>query len=457
MTSPVSVFDMLALQHLWSSEEMRHIFSEQQRVQKWIDFEVALAKTQAALGIIPAQAGESIAAQASVGNIDTARMSADIRRMRHSLVPFLTQLEEQLGEHGEWLHYGVTTQDVIDTGMVLQIKEAHAIYLRDIGIVGRELVRLARKHRDAIMVGRTHGVHALPITFGHKCAIWLDEMSRHQARLRECEPRVFVGMLVGAVGSQAALGPQAREVESRTLRLLRLDVPDISWAPARDRLAEYANVLSMLGATLSKIGNELFNLQRDEVGEVKELFRSGTIGSSTMPHKRNPAAAENLAGLSRALRYNAAMMTEAMVQEHERDGVAWKTEWKALPECCLIAGAMLQQAIGLLSSLSIDPKSMTRNLAIKHGYVMSERVMMELARRVGKQTAHRWVNQAAMDGIADRLDFQAAISQHDSLAKEISHDTLAALVDPTHYLGTTGESIDRTVARQLARGWIAAE
>ncbi|HSI56958.1 MAG TPA: adenylosuccinate lyase [Ideonella sp.] len=452
----VSVFDMESLRHLWTSDELRAIFSEESRIQKWLDFEAALAQSQARLGILPAAAAEAITAAAKVEKIDIPAMAADIRRIKHSLVPMLKQMQAACGEHGEWVHYGATTQDVLDTGMVLQLKDAHAIFLRDVKAVGRELARLAETHRDTLMTGRTHGVQALPITFGHKCAIWLDELSRHHERLRECEKRVFVGMLVGAVGSQASLGPQAREVETLTLQALGLAVPDISWAPSRDRVAEYANVLAMLGATLSKIGNELFNMQRNEFGEVEEAFSEGKLGSSTMPHKRNPTSAENLAGLSRTLRYNAAMMTEAMVQEGERDGVAWKTEWKALPECCLIAGGMLFQASRLLAGLRIDSDKMAGNLDMMRGYLLSERVMLELGARFGKQTAHEWIYEAAMHGIASKLSFADALRQHKDLAGALSDTEIDLMTDPAGYLGETGASIDRTLARQRAAGWLAA-
>lgn len=215
---PVSVFDMQSLQHLWSTDELRAIFSEENRIQQWLEFEAALAEAQAELGIIPAAAAAQIRAQASVANIDIAAMSAEIRRIKHSLVPALKQLQARCGpDHGEWLHYGATTQDVVDTGVALQLKQAHAVFLRDLAAVGRELARLALSHRDTPMAGRTHGVQALPITFGHKCAVWLDELARHHARLKECETRVLVGMVVGAVGSQASLGEQAAEVERRTL------------------------------------------------------------------------------------------------------------------------------------------------------------------------------------------------------------------------------------------------
>jgi len=451
--SAVSVFDMQSLQHLWSTEELRTIFGERNRIQKWLDFEAALAAAQAELEIIPKAAAEEIAAKAQVEHIDIAQMSAEIRRIKHSLVPALKQLQGQCSkDHGEWVHYGATTQDVVDTGVALQLKEFHAVALRDLQAVGRELARLAVAHRDTPMAGRTHGVQALPITFGHKCAVWLDEIGRHHERLLQAAPRVLVGMLAGAVGSQASLGPQAEALERLMLDKLGLGTPAISWAPARDRFTEYANLLAMLGATLSKIGNELFNLQRNEFGEIEEGFSEGKLGSSTMPHKRNPTSAENLAGLSRPLRYNAALMVEGMVQESERDGIAWKMEWKALPECCLIAGAMLFQAKNLLAGLKVNADVMARNLDKMRGYLLSERVMLELSGRVGKQTAHEWIYDASMHGITAKIGFADAMRQHQGLAGLLTEAEIRGLTDPAGYLGQCGATVDRVVAQQ--RGWL---
>lgn len=446
---PVSVFDMQSLQHLWGTDELRAIFGEENRVQKWLDFEAALAGAQAEMGIIPAAAAQEIAGKAKVENIDIAAMSAEIRRIKHSLVPALKQLQAACSkENGEWVHYGATTQDVVDTGVALQLKEFHAVALRDMRAVGQELARLALAHRDVPMAGRTHGVQALPITFGHKCALWLDELGRHHERLVQAAPRVLVGMLAGAVGSQASLGARAVELEERMLRKLGLGVPAISWAPARDRFTEYANLLAMIGATLSKIGNELFNMQRNEFGEVEEGFSEGKLGSSTMPHKRNPTSAENLAGLSRPLRYNAAMMVEGMVQEGERDGIAWKMEWKALPECCLIAGAMLFQAKNLLAGLKVNADVMAANLDKMRGYLLSERVMLELSERVGKQTAHEWIYEASMHGITGKLGFADAMRQHKGLGELLSEAEIQDLTNPSAYLGQCGASVDRVVAAQ---------
>lgn len=448
---PVSVFDMQSLQHLWGTDELRTIFGEENRVQKWLDFEAALAAAQAEMGLIPEAAAREIAEKARVENIDIARMSAEIRRIKHSLVPALKQLQAACSkENGEWVHYGATTQDVVDTGVALQLKQFHAVVMRDMQAVGRELARLAVAHRDVPMAGRTHGVQALPITFGHKCALWLDELGRHHERLVQAAPRVLVGMLAGAVGSQASLGPKAVELEERMLGKLGLGAPAISWAPARDRFTEYVNLLAMIGSTLSKIGNELFNMQRNEFGEVEEGFSEGKLGSSTMPHKRNPTSAENLAGLSRPLRYNAAMMVEGMVSESERDGIAWKMEWKAVPECCMIAGAMLFQAKNLLAGLKVNADVMAANLDKMRGYLLSERVMLELSERVGKQTAHEWIYEASMHGITSKIGFADAMRQHKGLGELLTEAEIQDLTDPTAYLGQCGTSVDRVVAAQAA-------
>ena len=233
------VFDDALIKHLWSTDELRAIFNDRNRVQKWYEFEAALALEQGELGIIPREAAQEIARNAKVENVDIEAIAAEIRRIKHPLVPALKALQDRCKpELGEFIHFGPTTQDVLDTATVLQIKEAHAIYLRDMKAIGQALVALAEKHKATPMVGRSHGVQALPITFGHKAAIWLSEMGRHYERMRELEPRVFVGGMVGAVGTQASFGPKATELEQRVMKRLRLGVADINWQPARDRFAE---------------------------------------------------------------------------------------------------------------------------------------------------------------------------------------------------------------------------
>ena len=448
------VFDDALIQHLWSTEELRAIFNDHNRVQKWFDFEAALALEQAALGIIPKAAAEEIAANAKISKIDIAAVSAEIRRIKHPLVPALKAVQQRCRpEHGEYIHFGPTTQDVLDTGTMLQIRDAHAIYLRDIKAVGNALAELCERHRDTPMAGRSHGVQALPITFGHKAAVWLAEMGRHHERLRQLEPRLFVGGMVGAVGTQASFGPRAAELERRVMQRLGLGVADINWQPARDRFAEYVNVLGLIGATLAKIANEIITLEHTEIGELYEPFSAGKVGSSTMPHKRNPSTCEAVVGAGRALRYNVAFMLESMMVEHERDGSAWRGEWKALPESCLIAGGMLAMMRSVLCGLQVDAARMRKNLDCLGGFLLSERVMFVLSEKVGKQTAHDLVYEASMHGIEAGLSFEQALLQNARVRAALPVDELRAVLDPATYTGRAAEMVDAVLRSQRASGW----
>jgi adenylosuccinate lyase len=423
------VFDDALLKHLWSSDEVRAIFSDRNRVQKWYDFEAALALDQAALGIIPREAAEEIAAKAKVENVDIEAIAAEIRRIKHPLVPALKAVQQLCKSGlGEYIHFGPTTQDVLDTGVVLQIRDAHAIYVRDLKAIGKVLYRLAETHRATPMVGRTHGVQALPITFGHKCAIWLSEMGRHYERLRQ--------------------------LEQRLMKRLGLGVADINWQPARDRFAEYVCVLGMLGATLGKIANQVYLLEHNEIDELAEPFSEGKLGSSTMPHKRNPSTCEAVMGVSRAIKYNVALMLESMVIEHERDGAAWRAEWRALPESCLMAGGMLASMKYVLSGLVVNTDKMRSNLDLLGGFLLSERVMFVLSGKIGKQTAHELVYEVSMRGIETGMTFEKALMENKQVREALSEQELRAALDPTTYVGRAPQIVDEVLAQARASGWM---
>jgi len=449
------VFDDALIKHLWSTDELRAIFSDANRVQKWYDFEAALALEQAELGIIPRAAAQDIAAKAKVGNVDIEAIAAEIRRIKHPLVPALKAVEKLCRDgHGEYIHFGPTTQDALDTGTMLQIKDAHAIYLRDMKAIGNALYQLAAAHKATPMAGRSHGVQALPITFGHKAAIWLSEMGRNYQRMKQLEPRMFVGGMVGAVGTQASYGPQAPELERRLMKRLGLGVADINWQPARDRFAEYVCVLAIIGQTLGKIANEIINLEHTEIGELFEPFSEGKVGSSTMPHKRNPSSCEAAVAVSRALRYNATYMLECMVIEHERDGSAWRGEWKAIPESCLMAGGLLAMMKYVLSGLSVDVPRMRSNLDLLGGFLLSERVMFALSEKVGKQTAHELVYDASMHGIEHGIRFEQALLRNARVAAALPAEELRRLLDPTTYVGLAPQIVDKVLADAKASGWL---
>jgi len=449
------VFDDALIKHLWSTDELRAIFSDRNRVQKWYDYEAALALEQAELGIIPREAAQEIARHAKVQNVDIEAIAAEIRRIKHPLIPALKAVEALCRDGlGEYIHFGPTTQDVIDTGTVLQIRDAHAIYLRDMKAIGQALVKLAIDHKATPMAGRSHGVQALPITFGHKAAIWLSEMGRNYERLRELEKRVFVGGMVGAVGTQASFGPQAPALEERLMKRLGLGVADINWQPARDRFAEYVCVLGLISATLGKIANEIVNLEHTEIGELFEPFSAGKVGSSTMPHKRNPSTCEAVVANSRAIRYNVAFMLECMVIEHERDGSAWRGEWKALPESCVMMGGMLAMMKYVLQGLDVAVEEMRKNLDRLGGFLLSERVMFVLSGKLGKQSAHDLVYEASMHGIETGITFERALMENKSVRDALSMDELRAALDPTTYVGHAPAIVERVVAEQKAARWM---
>jgi len=450
-----SVFDQILVRHMWTTDEMRALFLDESRLQKWYDFEAALALEQAALGIIPADAAREIAANARVENVDLEAIAAETRIVKHPLVPAVRALQKACKNGlGEYVHFGPTSQDVYDTGMVLQVKQAHAILMRDLRAVGRELYRLAETHKNTPMAGRTHSVQALPITFGHKCAIWLAEMSRHFERMQRLEGTVFVGQMVGAVGTKASYGAHALELEQRVMQRLGLDVADISWQPARDRLADYVGTLGLIGGTMGKIANEVMNLERDEIGELAEPFNEGKVGSSTMPHKRNPAVVETMVTVSRAIRYSVAMMHDATLAEHERDVAAVRLEWKAIPEACMMAGALLEMGKYALSGLTVNVGKMRSNLDVLGGFLLSERVMFELSEKVGKQTAHELVYEAAMHGIERGITFEQALMQNAQVRGALTEQGLRAALDPTTYVGLAPAIVDTVLGKVAASGWL---
>jgi adenylosuccinate lyase len=452
---PSGVFDSVLLRHVFGTDELCAIFSDENRVQKWFDTEAALALTQGELGIIPQTAADEITRKASVKNVDLAAIGAEIRKVKHPLVPALRALQAACsGDHGEYLHFGPTTQDVIDTGFMLQLKDAHVVFARDLKEIGRALFRLAETHKDTPMVGRTHGVQALPITFGHKCAIWLAETGRNHERMKQLEKRVFVGSLVGAVGTQASFGANAFELDAKVMARLGLGVADVSWQPARDRLVEYVGVLGLIGGGLAKIANEIILLAHTEIGELDEPFNEGKVGSSTMPHKRNPSTCEGVVAVGRALRSTVALMHDALTQEHERDASMWRFEWKALPEACLMTGAILAQMKGVLAGLEVRPDKMRRNLDALGGFLLSERVMFALADKVGKQSAHELVYDASMHGFERGMTFEQALMEHPRIKDALTARELKSLLDPTTYVGLAPAIVDRVLAQTRAAGWI---
>ncbi|AJC93623.1 prokaryotic 3-carboxy-cis,cis-muconate cycloisomerase (CMLE)-like protein [Campylobacter volucris] len=439
----VSVFDMRLLQDSWSTPAMREIFSEENRIQKWLDVEAALAKAQAKLGIIPSEAAEEIAKKAHYKFMDMDFIFAEFKKTKHPLVPTVRGLEKACENgFGEYVHFGVTTQDVIDTGIVLQFKEAMNLIKQDLKNIAKNLASIAKEHKNTAMMGRTLALQALPITFGHKVAIWLSELNRHYERINELEKRLYVGSIVGAVGTKASLSEKANEVEKLTLQILGLEVPDISWQPARDRFIELGYVLGNINATFNKIAHQLLILTHNEIDELAEPFGKGQVGSSTMPHKRNPAVSENAVTVSNALRANIAILSDIERHEHERDGQVWKMEWKLLPETFLMLSVVLANMKFVFDGLEVKKDKMLKNLDILDGFVLAERVMFALSDHYGKQHAHEIVYENAMRGIENHKTFKVALLEDERVSKVLSEKDIDALMDATTYVGYAPKLVD---------------
>ncbi|MDP2307023.1 MAG: adenylosuccinate lyase family protein, partial [Pseudomonadota bacterium] len=402
--------DSVVYRHLWSTDEVRELLDDTGRTQRWLDILVALAQAQAELGIVPTDAADEIARHARVELLDLDRVASETRATGHSTLGLIRILREVLPPTcAEWVYVGATVQDVTDTWFALVMRDVLDVVERDVARCRDASVALARRHRDTVMCGRTHGQPGLPITFGYKAAVWVAELDRHLQRLDQARPRLQVAQLGGALGTLEFWGGQGPELLDRFAARLGLGVPEIPWLTARDRVAEFATLLALVTGTLSKIGNEIYELQRPEINELAEPFIPGQVGSITMPHKRNPELAEHLDTLARCVRANAATALEGLVALHERDGRGWKAEWLWLPEACLLTAAAVSFAARLLEVLHVDVQRMRANLDALGGYPMSEPVMRRLAARTGKHVAHEQVYAAAMAGIEQGHDLATAL------------------------------------------------
>lgn len=394
--------------HLWGTPELDALFDERAMLQRWLDILVALATAQASLGIVPASSAEALADAARVDALDLDYVAEQTRLTSHSTLGLirglLRVLPEEIREH---VYVGATVQDVSDTWFGLLMRDVGAIVWRDVRALEARLLELAARHRDTVMAGRTHGQPGVPITFGFKVASWADEMRRHVQRLHEGRPRWVVGQLGGAVGGLGFFGSQGPELRARFCAELGLADPGISWLTSRDRIAEFGGVLAMVCGTLGRIGGEVYELARPEIGELAEAAPRGAVSSITMPHKRNPEASEHLDTLARLARAASAVLVEGMVAGHERDGRAWKAEWLALPEVCQLTGAALRLAIALLDGLEVHPAAMTDTVRRYGPDLGSERVLAELSARIGKHRAQQVLHELFRE---DGEDLAAGLS-----------------------------------------------
>jgi adenylosuccinate lyase len=445
--SALHIIDSVVYEHLWSTPAARARFGERGRMQAWLDILAALATAQADIGLVPRAAAEEIAATADIDAFDLEEIAAGTRASGHSTVGLIRAWQARLsGEAREWVYWGATVQDVTDTWTGLAMRDVLDDTAADLERLERALLALAREHRETVVLGRTHGQPGLPVTFGFKAAVWAAEVRRHRERVAQARPRLAVGQLAGAVGTCSFWGDDGLALQLRMCDGLGLEAPDITWLTARDRVAEFLTLLALVTGTLAKIGREVYQLQRPEIGELAEATREGLVGSITMPHKRNPELSEHLGTLWRIVRGAACLALEGVVHEHERDGAAWKAEWAYLPEACVVTAAALSFGVELVEGLEVDTERMAANVAAQGGWVQSEPVMRALTDRLGKHTAHELVYAASMRGRAAGRTLREALEADSAIAAAFTAAELDELLDPVTAARPAIALVDRVLA-----------
>ena len=364
---------------------IRELFSEESRLQSWLDVEVALAQAQGELGIIPKDAAEEIARKAKLSYLDMDAIRAGLARTGHQLVPLIWELDRVCeGDAGGHVHWGATTQNITQTGKLLVLRRVHRIILGQLTDLLNLLADLAEQTKDAILPGRTHGQHAVPATFGFKVAVWIDELCRHVERLRGCEERVFVAMLGGAAGTVASLGESGLATQEKMAEILSMRSMTMPARTISDHLAEYVSLLGMLAATSSKMGREVYTMMKQEFGEVEEPVPEGAVGSSTMPQKRDPKLAQDIVAGAAQVRALLPLALEAMQTEHEADRTTSVMMNRALDDACVMTGDILQRLVEMFSGIRVFPERMRQNLDLSGGLIMAEAIMLDLGRQIGR-------------------------------------------------------------------------
>ena len=428
--------DTLATASRITDPGLRALYQQENRWQAWMDVEAALARAQAGLGIIPKEAAVAITAKAKLELMDRARIDEGFRRTGHTIVPLVWELSRIVGEpHGGWVHWGATTQNITQTGDILVLRQAHAIFLRQIGNILSAMAELADKGADMPMAARTHGQHAVPATFGFKVATWIDELLRHVERFQQARPRIFMAMLGGAAGTFASLGEQGPAVQAAMGR--ELDMPPMA-VPSRaigDHLTENICLLGMLAATCSRVGREIYTLMKTEFGEVEEPVPPGTVGSSTMPQKRNPKLCQDIVGTAAEIRSIVPLALEAMQTEHEADRTTTVMMDAAESRACIQTGDMLSRLHEVMRGLQLNPQRMRANLDLGGGLIMAEAVMLDLGTALGRQHAHDVIYDAAQAAFVEGKSFSSLLAADKRVTDHLKPAQIDALLDPVSYTG----------------------
>ncbi|MGB3290454.1 MAG: adenylosuccinate lyase family protein [Burkholderiaceae bacterium] len=440
---PISVLESAVFKDMFGTPAMRAVFDDAATVRRYVEVEVALAAVQGRLGVIPEAAAKAIAAKADAGKIDMQALKAETEIVGYPILPLVHQLSKICGPEGEYLHWGATTQDIMDTATVLQVRDALAIVEHDLAEVDSLLVSLSERYDTATMAGRTHLQHALPITFGYKASVWLLMLRRNRERLAQLKPRVLVGQLGGAAGTLASLGDDGLAVHAALMKELGLAASPITWHVARDGLAEAVQFLGLVTSSLGKIAVDVMIMMTNEFGEAFEPFVKGRGASSTMPQKRNPISCELMWSASKAVRQHAGLALDAMMQDFERATGPWHIEWSAIPEAFVLTAGSLHQAKFMLAGLEVDTERMKRNLDISGGLIVAEAVMMGLAPHIGRQTAHDVVYDACRKAATEKRLLADVLLEAPAISSKLDKATIERLCDPANYLGAAPKMSER--------------
>ena len=424
-----------------------------------LDAEAALAWAHSEVGNIPRKDAEKIMKMASAKHVRLTRVKEIESEIRHDVMAMVRALGEVCGASGAYVHLGATSSDILDTATALQLKEALGLIEKKLNDFEAILMNGTDRYKKTIMMGRTHGQHALPITFGLKFAVWMRETARHIQRLHECSKRVLVGKMSGAVGTQAGLGPHAMEVQELVMKRLSVKLVEVSTQIVqRDRFAELICLLAVLASTLDKIATEIRQLQRTEIGEAFEFFERKTqVGSSTMPHKRNPETCEKVCGLAKIMRSLSIPALENIPMWHERDLTQSSAERFLIPEACILIDYMLVLMANVLTNLQVDEERMLRNMELTQGRMMSEAVMLALTRKgMGRQKAHELVRKLAMKSDVEKRLFKTVLLEDNAVRDRLSEKEINTVLDPRNYLGTAVKqvelAVEKTKEERKARG-----
>jgi 3-carboxy-cis,cis-muconate cycloisomerase len=444
---PASIVDSAIFGNIFSTPAMRRVWSDENRTQKYLDIEAALARVQGRLGIIPQEAADEIVRHCSLEHIDLDKLRQATERIGYPVLGVVQQLVAQCRDGlGEWCHWGATTQDITDTATVLQIREALELIDADLTAISASMADLARRHRDTPMIGRSNLQQAVPVTFGYKMAGLLSAIERHRARLGELRSRVLMGEFAGAAGTLASLEMGALETQEGLMKELGLAQPVIAWHTIRDTIAETGCFLGLVTGTIGKLSMDVKLMMQTEVAEVYEPFAHGRGSSSTMPQKRNPISSCYIHAAAGVVRQMSAALLDAMVADHERSTGPWEIEWIALPEAFLLTAGALNQAKFVLAGLEIDAARMRANLDLTNGLVVSEAVMMGLAPYLGREYAHDLVYDICREAIRQDRPLLDLLAENAEITRHVNRAKLAELCDPANYLGLSGVMVDRVLA-----------